>query len=262
MKDKDIKVEKKEHLTIITINRPEVMNAVTPITSLEMEKALDEFNEDPNAWVCIVTAAGDKAFSAGNDLKFHAQNLEKMSEYRAKLSYGMGGITRRFNCFKPIIAAVNGLALGGGFEMALACDIIIASENAFFGLPEPRVGLIADEGGVLRLSRQLPYHMAMGMILASKRINAEQAMAYGLVNEVTPHELLMETAEKWADEIMMGAPLSLHASKESVMKSSELSLEKAICTNFPESIKMYNSDDMIEGPRAFAEKRKPEWKGR
>ena len=259
---KEINVEKKDHLTIVTINRPEVMNAVSPITGLELEEAIDEFNQDTNAWVCIITGAGDRAFCVGNDLKFHAQNFAKMPEYLAKLRYGFGGVTERYNCFKPLIAAVNGMALGGGFEIALSCDIIIASETAVFGLPEPRVGLMALAGGVHRLSRQIPYHIAMGMILSAKRITAAQAMAYGVVNEVVSPDQLIPTAEKWAEEIMLGAPLSVRASKEAVLKGADLPLDKAIGAQFPGTIRMMNSEDMIEGPTAFAQKRKPNWKGR
>jgi enoyl-CoA hydratase/carnithine racemase len=258
---KDIIVEKKEHLTIVTINRPQVMNAVNPITSHELETAFNEFNQDADAWVCIVTGAGDRGFCVGNDLKFHAENFARMPELNAKLKYGFGGITERFDCFKPMIAAVNGMALGGGFEIALACDIIIASESAAFGLPEPRVGLMALAGGVHRLSRQIPYHVAMGMILGAKRITPEQAQSYGIINDVVPPGQLMETAENWAQEIMLGAPLSVRASKEAVIKGADLPLDKAISAYFPGTMKMMNSEDVIEGPTAFAQKRKPNWKG-
>ena len=255
-------VDKKDHLTIITINRPEVMNAVSPITGLELEKAFDDFNEDPDAWVCIVTGAGDRAFCVGNDLKFHAENFAKMPELTAQLKYGFGGITERYDIYKPMIAAVNGMALGGGFEIAMSCDIIIASEKAVFGLPEPRVGLMALAGGVHRLSRRIPYHAAMGMILASKRIDAQEAFNFGIVNEIAPADKLMEVAEKWAEEILLGAPLSVRASKESVVRGADLPIDKAISAQFPGVIKMMNSADSIEGPTAFAQKRKPNWKAK
>jgi enoyl-CoA hydratase/carnithine racemase len=257
-----ILVEKKGHTTIVTINRPEVMNAVSPITGLELETVFNEFNEDAEQWVCIITGAGDRAFCVGNDLKFHAENFARMPELTAKLKCGFGGITERYDCYKPMIAAVNGMALGGGFEIALACDIIIASEKAVFGLPEPRVGLMALAGGVHRLSRQIPYHAAMGMILASKRITAQEALNYGVANEVAAPDKLMEVAMKWAEEILLSAPLSVRASKESVIRGSDLPLDKAISAQFPGVIKMMNSQDMIEGPTAFAQKRKPNWKGK
>jgi len=258
-----IKVEKKDHLIVVTINRPEVMNSISPPSSEELSKVFNEFNEDPDAWVCIVTGAGDRAFSAGNDLKYQAQHgAEAVAKATEAIKGGFAGITSRFDCFKPLIAAVNGLALGGGFEIALACDIIIAAENAQFGLPEPRVGLIAGAGGLHRLPRQIPYHLAMGMILTSKRLTAQGALQYGLVNEVVPLEDLIPTAEKWAAEIMKGAPLSIRASKESAVKGLGIPLEEALPKVFPGMVAMHKSEDLIEGPRAFAEKRPPRWKGR
>jgi dehydration protein DpgD len=257
-----IKVDINEHLTTITINRPEVMNSMSPPTSAQMSKALDEFNDDPDQWVCILTGAGDRAFSAGNDLKYQAKHggLKTISEI-GKVKGGQGGICYRYDCFKPIIAAVNGMALGGGFEVALACDIIIAADNAEFGFPEPRVGQIAVAGGVYRLPRHIPYHLAMGMLLSSKRISARQAMTYGLVNEVVPQKDLMKTANDWANEIMKGAPLSVQASKEAAIKglAQPVSDIKGL---FPLTQKMYASKDFLEGPLAFAQKRRPNWKGR
>jgi len=156
-----IKVEKKGHVTKVTINRPEVMNSISPLVSVEMHHAFNDFDADPEQWICVITGAGEKAFSVGNDLKFQAvSGSDKIREIMKGVKGGFAGLTSRFDCYKPFIAAVNGLALGGGFEIALACDIIIASENASFGLPEPRVGLIPGAGGAHRLPRQIPYHLA------------------------------------------------------------------------------------------------------
>ncbi len=257
-----IEVEKKDHLTIVTINRPESMNAISPPVSAEMSAAFNEFDDDPDAWVCIVTGAGDRAFTAGNDLKYQARHGgEAVARETAKVKGGLAGITFRFDCYKPFIAAVNGFALGGGFEVALACDIIIAAEHATFGLPEPRVGMIAGAMGVHRLPRQIPYHLAMGMILSSKRLSAQEAMQYGLVNEVVPMADLLTTAEKWAAEIMLGAPLAIQASKEAALKGLAYPLDE-VPRLFPIQEAMYSSEDFIEGPKAFAEKRPPQWKGR
>ncbi len=258
-----IKIEKKGHVTTVTINRPDVMNSISPLVSVEMDHAFNDFDADSQQWVCIVTGAGEKAFSAGNDLKFQAVNgPAKMREIMQGVKGGFAGLTARFDCYKPFIAAVNGLALGGGFEIALACDVIVAAETASFGLPEPRVGLIPGAGGVHRLPRQIPYHLAQYMIMTSKRITAQKAMEYGLVAEVVPPAELIPTAEKIAAEIMLGAPLSIRAAKEATLKGLDVTLQEAITTRFPGQTAMYESEDFKEGPKAFVEKRKPDWKGK
>ncbi|MFZ0932508.1 MAG: enoyl-CoA hydratase-related protein, partial [Syntrophobacteraceae bacterium] len=244
-----IKAEKKGHVTTVTINRPDVMNSISPLVSVEMDHAFNDFDTDPQQWVCIVTGAGEKAFSAGNDLKFQAVNgPAKMREIMQGVKGGFAGITSRFDCYKPFIAAVNGLALGGGFEIALACDVIVASEKASFGFPEPRVGLIPGAGGVHRLPRQIPYHLAQYMIMTSKRITAQQAMQYGLVAEIVPLSELISTAEKIAAEILLGAPISIRAAKEATLKGLDVTLQEAISTQFPGQTAMYQSEDFIEGP--------------
>lgn len=239
------------------------MNSISPLVSVEMDHAFNDFDTDPQQWVCIVTGAGEKAFSAGNDLKFQAVNgPARMREIMQGVKGGFAGITSRFDCYKPFIAAVNGLALGGGFEIALACDVIVASEKASFGFPEPRVGLIPGAGGVHRLPRQIPYHLAQYMIMTSKRITAQQAMQYGLVAEIVPLSELIPTVEKIAAEILLGAPISIRAAKEATLKGLDVTLQEAISTQFPGQTAMYQSEDFIEGPKAFVEKRPPNWKGR
>jgi enoyl-CoA hydratase/carnithine racemase len=258
-----IKVEKKEHVTTITINRPEVMNAMHPPASKEMDEAFNDFAADPEAWVAILTGAGDRAFSAGNDLKWQAQHGgEALRKEMQGLKGGLGGITLRFDLFKPIIAAVNGLALGGGFECVLACDVVLAAEHASFGLPEPTVGMVAAMGGVHRLPRAVPYHLAMGMMLTAGRISAQEALQMGLVNQVVPREQLMATAENWAEKILACSPMAIRASKEATRKGLGMPLEEAARTVFPGQHALYQSEDFSEGPKAFAEKRKPQWKGR
>jgi crotonobetainyl-CoA hydratase len=244
----------------VTIDRPDVMNALHPAANFELEQVFDEFAADPDLWVAIITGAGDRAFSAGNDLKFQA------SEGGAKIvgpPTGFGGLTARFDNPKPVIAAVNGVAMGGGFEIALACDLIIASENAVFALPEPRVGLAALAGGVHRLPRQIGLKRAMGMLLTGRRVSAAEGLELGFVNEVAPAGEAVAAARRWADQIIECAPLSVRGSKQAAMDGlGQPSLEAAMRSHYPLLGEMVKSEDFIEGPLAFAEKRKPSWKGR
>ena len=174
-----------------------------------------------------------------------------------------GGLAARFDLTKPVIAAVNGVAMGGGFELALACDIIVASERAIFALPEPRVGLAALAGGLVRLPRIIGQKRAMGMILTARRVGAEEGRDLGFVNEVVPHEELLDAARRWADQILACSPMSIRASKEVFYAAADApDLETAIAGDFPGVHAMRASEDFIEGPLAFAEKRPPEWKGR
>ncbi|MBI4642116.1 MAG: enoyl-CoA hydratase/isomerase family protein [Candidatus Tectomicrobia bacterium] len=260
-----IRYEKKDHIAYITINRPEVMNALHPPANEELSDAWTDFGRDDDSWVAILTGAGDRAFSAGNDLKYTAAQSAQgggRTQPRRPIIGGFGGLTNRFDIWKPIIAAVNGYALGGGLETAMACDIIIAAEHAQFGLPEPRRGLVASAGGVQRLPRQIPLKVAMGMILTGKPITAQRAYELGLVNEVVPLKDLIPAAERWAQEIMECAPLSVQASKQASMIGLDLPIEHAINRSYFFYQLLQASDDYLEGPRAFAEKRKPQWKGK
>ena len=258
-----ITVEKKNHLTIITLNRPEVRNCINPIISAELDQAFDDFQADIDAWVAIITGAGDKAFSAGNDLKYDALTpKEEALEARKKVKYGFAGIVFNYNLDKPVIAAVNGFAMGGGFEIALACDIIIAADTATFAFPEPMVGRVPAAGGVQRLPRQIPYHLAMDMLLTRRRISAQEAMHYGIACRVVPQADLMATAEQMAEEIMLGSPLANRAIKQMVNQGLETSMQKANQASFPLYEQFVKSEDFIEGPKAFTEKRKPSWTGK
>jgi len=254
--------EKKGKIAYITINRPDVMNAVHPPLSAELWEIWSDFRDDPNVWVAILTGAGDRAFSAGNDLKYAASRAGDAGAQLAPNPGGFGGITAEFECWKPMIAALNGLALGGGLEMALACDIIIAAEHARLGLPEPTVGFMAAAGGVHRLPRMIPQKIALGMLLTGKPITAQEAYRLGLVNEVVPADQLMATAERWANDILQCAPISVRASKQAAMLGLRMPLDEALKADF-ELVKAWRtSEDLREGPLAFAQKRKPEWKGR
>src|SRR5208283_366949 len=229
---KFVKYEKKGHLALVTFNRPEVMNAMHPPCHVEMDQVWNDFVADRDLWVAILTGAGDKAFSAGNDLKYTAAHH---GEPMPKWQGGFAGITDRYDIVKPIIAAVNGFALGGGLEIALACDIIIAADHARLGLPEPRVGLMAGAGGVHRLPRHIPLKIATGMMLTGRHITAAEAHRWGLVNEVVPLKDLLATAERWAAEIMECSPLSVQATKEAAYLGLHLPLEEAVDKNFPAS---------------------------
>lgn len=251
--------EKKGRLATITMNRPESMNSVHPPATAELSAIWDDAIADENVWVIILTGAGERAFSAGNDLKYTAQ---KGMPTGPRPKGGFGGITDRTDVWKPMIAAVNGFALGGGFEMALACDIIIAADHARLGLPEPRVGLAAMAGGVHRLPRQIPMKIAMGYMLTGRHMTAQEALRLGIVNEVVPLKDLMATAERWANEILECAPLSIRATKQAAMMGLGLPLDQALAGSYPAIGQMMHSEDVKEGPKAFAEKRKPNWKAK
>lgn len=250
--------ERDGHLLVVTINRPERMNALHPPANFELEGIFNDFAADPDLWVAIITGAGDRAFSAGNDLRWQAEGNKL--EVPAT---GFAGLTARFDLNKPVIAAVNGVAMGGGFEIALACDLIIASDNAKFALPEPKVGLAALAGGLHRLPRQIGAKRAMGMILTGRQVPAAEGMELGFVNEVVPAAELMASAKRWAGLIMECSPMSIRASKEAVYKGLDIAnLNEAVTGKYPAVNALFKSEDLIEGPRAFAEKRKPNWKGK
>lgn len=251
-------VEREGHLTIITINRPDVMNALHAPAHAEFSEIFDDFVADPDQWVAIITGAGSRAFSAGNDLKYQASG----GDMSMRPATGFAGITARFDNPKPVIAAVNGVAMGGGFEIALACDLIIASENAIFALPEPRVGLAALAGGVHRLPRLIGLKRAMGMMLTGRRVVAEEGLQLGFVNEVVAEGQALEGAKSWANQILECAPLSVRASKEAALKGLDApGLEAAMAASYEQVEIMRKSSDFVEGPLAFSEKRAPDWKG-
>ncbi len=244
----------------VTMNRPERMNALHPAANAELAEVFDGFVADDELWVAIITGAGDRAFSAGNDLKFQAEEGGSAVQQPAT---GFAGLTSRFDNWKPVIAAVNGVAMGGGFEIALACDLIVASDNAVFALPEPRVGLAALAGGVHRLPRQIGLKRAMGMLLTGRRVSAAEGLELGFVNEVVPQADLMAAARGWADQIVECAPLSVRGSKQAAMQGLETGgLEAAMEGRYDQLSAMVRSDDFVEGPRAFAEKRPPKWSGK
>ncbi len=251
------RVEREGRTLVVTMSRPEVLNALHPPANFELEKVFDEFVADDGLWVAIITGAGDRAFSAGNDLKYQVSSGAKLEIPRT----GFAGLTSRFDNPKPVIAAVNGVAMGGGFEIALACDLLLAAETAIFALPEPRVGLAALAGGIHRLPRQIGQKHAMGMLLTGRRVSAREGLALGFVNEVVPAGELLPAARRWADAILECAPLSVRASKQAALAGQGRPLEEAMAARYEGLASMARSEDFLEGPRAFAEKRPPKWKG-
>ncbi len=251
-----ITTEKKGHILLVTMNRPEAYNAVHVPMHNEMADCWDAFAADQDLWVAVLTGAGDKAFSAGNDLKATAAGGSKV----AMPESGFAGLSSRFDLEKPIIAAVNGFAMGGGFETALSCDIILASENAKFALPEVKVGFFAAASGVQRLSRYIGRLAAQEMMLTGRTIGAAEALAMGCVNEVHPHDELMAKAMEKAEQLCTVSPSAVKATKRVLndmyardgMKDS-ISFSREVIAD------LSKTEDFKEGVNAFVAKRAPNW---
>ncbi|MDO8615487.1 MAG: enoyl-CoA hydratase-related protein [Dehalococcoidia bacterium] len=258
---KNILYEKKGRLAYVTINRPERRNAIDPDTSRELLEAFTDFSEDSNVWAAVLTGAGDQAFSAGADLVAMAQSFAGGGG-GIGWDVPFGGITRRFECWKPMIAAVNGYCLAGGLELALACDIRIAAEHATFGLPEPKRAIIPAAGGTQRLPRVVPLAFAMELLLSGERFDAQTALRFGLVSRVVPAAQLMPAVEEVAAKILECGPLAVRAIKQAAQQGRELPLEEGLKLESQLAGQVFRSEDAREGPTAFAQKRKPEYKGR
>ena len=251
------KVDTRDHIMTVTLNRPERLNALHPPANAELGEVFDAFAADEDLWVAIITGEG-RGFSAGNDLRYQAEGGK-----RVPTPSGFAGLTSRWDLTKPVVAAVNGVSMGGGFEIALACDLIIASEKAVFALPEPKVGLAALAGGLQRLPRQIGVKRALGMILTGRHVSAEEGLQLGFVNDVVPADELMDATHRWVAMILECAPLSIRASKDVVYKSLSMgSLQESMAVRYESVASMTTSADFIEGPRAFSEKRPPNWKGK
>ncbi|MGH0029208.1 MAG: enoyl-CoA hydratase/isomerase family protein [Myxococcota bacterium] len=264
-----LRVEKRDGVLVLTMNRPEARNALSPEMLVRMARAWRDYRDDADTHVAILTGAGDEDFCAGGDLKLTMPLVtgarKPETDWDRRLlddpTAFTDAILRGFELYKPVIAAVNGNALGGGTEMTNACDLRVASENAVFGTPEAKVGLLPGGGSISRLPRQVPWAKAMEMLLVGGTFSAREALAMGLLNYVVPREALMETAFGLAEKLAANGPLAVRKIKEGVVRSSGLPLDQALAIENEVSAAVMTSKDAREGPRAFAEKRKPRFVG-
>ncbi|MEV4711679.1 enoyl-CoA-hydratase DpgD [Micromonospora sp. NPDC049374] len=253
------------HVARVTLNRPEVLNAMDLRMHEELAEIWDDIEADDEIRVAVLTGAGDRAFSVGQDLKESARLTAAgvpASSFGSRGRPGWPRLTERFDFSKPVVARVDGYALGGGFELALACDLIVASDRSVFGLPEVRLGLVPGAGGVFRLIRQMPPKAAMGYLLTGRRFDAATAHAYGLVNDVVPAARLDECVAGWVADLVASAPLSVRSIKEAALRSVDLPLPDAFGADYRWEDRRRHSADAVEGIQAFVAKRTPSWSGK
>jgi len=253
--------EVRDHVARVTLNRPASMNAVDGETEQELQRIWAAIEADRGVRVVVLTGAGDRAFCAGSDMK-NSGNKTGLEYWAAPRPDGFGGIALRQTLDIPVLARVNGFALGGGFEMVLGCDIVVACDEATFGLPEARVGRLPLDGGMTLLQRQIAFRPAMGILLTGRRVAAREALALGIVNEVVPRSDLDSTVDRWVQDVLACAPLSVRAIKQVVRRAAHLSASEAQAQRLPALIEALASEDSQEGVLAFREKRAPVWKGR
>jgi enoyl-CoA hydratase/carnithine racemase len=254
-----IEYTKEGKTAVLRINRPEAMGALNVQGMTQLHQALLNFRDDDNLWVAIITGTGDKVFSAGVDIKDYLPLVKNTADKKWQRP---AGIMRGLDIWKPLIAACNGLTIGGGLEISLACDMIIASENARFGLPEVKVGVCPGGGGTQRLPRKIPMNLAAEMLFTGKTIDAYEAYRIGLVNKVVPLETLMPEAMKVAETICEAAPLAVRTAKECMVRGMRMSLEEGLRLEDDFQTYIMSTRDFEEGLSAFREKRKPKYTGK
>jgi len=259
-----VRFEVAGHVATVTIARPDVMNAIDLATEAELQRIWSTLEQDRSVRVIVLTGDGERAFCTGADMKTPSPTppLKGVDYWAAARPGGFGGIALRDTLNVPVIARVNGYALGGGFEMVLGCDIVVACEEASFGLPEPLVGRMPLDGGMTLLQRQIPHRIAMGMLLTGQRIGAQRALEIGLVNEVVPRAGLDAAVARWVEQILACAPLSVQAIKQVVRAIASMPVVQAQALRLSALVAALQSEDADEGVRAFQQKRKPQWQGR
>jgi crotonobetainyl-CoA hydratase len=256
-----IRLDIAEHVARVTIDRPGVMNALDAEATTALDSIWQQIEADRLLRAVVITGAGDRAFCAGADMS-GGSDKTGLDYWAASHPAGFGALSLRTTLEIPVIARVNGHALGGGFEMVLGCDIVIAAESATFGLTEPRVGRLPLDGGMVLLQRQIGLRAAMGILLTGRRVAAAEALTLGLINEVAPRDTLDDAVERWLSQIRACAPLSLRAIKQSVRRTAHLTSQEAQAMRLPAVIECLASRDGDEGVQAFREKRAPVWSGR
>ncbi|SOE24939.1 enoyl-CoA hydratase-related protein [Streptomyces sp. OK228] len=257
-----VRYERGGHVARVTISRPKVLNAVDAKTLARLNEIWAEIEADREVRVVVVTGDGDRAFCVGADMSADAVDRTGVQYWAGLDPNGFGGLSLRTSLDVPVIARVNGYALGGGMEMVLGCDIVVAAESARFGLTEPRVGRIPLDGGVFRLVRRLQHTQAMGLLLTGRKVPAAELHRMGLVNEVVPAEELDDAVDRWVADILACAPTSLRAIKQMVQRTEHLSAQDAHAMRLPALTEALDSEDGKEGVLAFQEKRAPVWMGR
>lgn len=255
-----VRFEVADHVATVTLARPDVMNAIDLATEGQLQRIWSDLEQRRDVRVIVLTGDGERAFCVGADMK--NPSMRGVDYWAAARPGGFGGIALRDTLNIPVIARVNGYALGGGFEMVLGCDIVVACDEASFGLPEPLVGRLPLDGGMTLLQRQIPHRIAMGMLLTGQRIKAQRALEIGLVNEVVPRAELDAAVARWVAQILACAPLSVQAIKQVVRATAAMSPVQAQALRLPALVAALQSEDADEGVKAFQQKRKPQWKGR